>query len=57
LLLPTATCAALAPTGRSSFLCAVMLKSAQTTGDAPAFRSLIVVQHWDQELKRLVPTN
>jgi serine/threonine-protein kinase len=35
----------------------LMLKSAQTTGDASAFRSLIVVQHWDQELTRLVPTN
>jgi hypothetical protein len=28
-----------------------------SSGDASARQSLIVVEHWSEELKRLVPTN
>jgi hypothetical protein len=34
----------------------LMLKNEQATDDATPYRSLIVVQHWTEELKRLVPT-
>jgi hypothetical protein len=33
-----------------------MLKNEQATDDATPYRSLIVVQNWQEELKRLVPT-
>ncbi|MBI3048649.1 MAG: protein kinase [Acidobacteria bacterium] len=35
----------------------LMLKTAQATDDATSFRSLVVVQNWTEELKRLVPAN
>jgi hypothetical protein len=34
-----------------------MLKNVRAAADATPVRSLIVVQNWDQELKRLVPAN
>jgi serine/threonine-protein kinase len=34
----------------------LMLKNEQATDDATPYRSLIVVQNWQEELKRLVPT-
>jgi hypothetical protein len=34
-----------------------MLKNTQATDEDTPYRSLIVVQNWDQELKRLVPAN
>ena len=34
----------------------LMIKDARPTGEGPPLSQIVVVQHWFEELKRLVPT-